>query len=142
MSDYKVTGSCLCGDVAFEITGHLNLFQYCHCTRCQKVTGSAFASNMFVEGDQFKWTQGEDNISEFHLPEAKYFGTCFCKTCGSALPWQPKGLDRRIVPAGSLNEDPQLKPSQHNFMQENAPWHRHNDDLPMHDAMPPRKPKA
>ena len=141
MSDYNIIGSCLCGEVSFKITGHLSLFQYCHCTRCQKATGSAFAANLFVNEDQFEWLSGEDKLIEYKLPDTKYFSTCFCQQCGSKLPWQPTGTTRRVIPAGSLDQDPDIMPAQHIHMASNAPWHIHNDRLPTFDEMPPRKPR-
>jgi len=42
----EVRGRCLCHRVSYAIRGHLGIFQYCHCSRCQKVTGSAFAANL------------------------------------------------------------------------------------------------
>jgi hypothetical protein len=59
MSDQTTKGSCLCGSVHYEFTGNMGIFQYCHCSRCRKVTGSAHAANLFVAPEQFHWVQGE-----------------------------------------------------------------------------------
>jgi len=62
MSDNKVNGSCFCKKVNYEISGNMGVFQYCHCSRCRKVTGSAHAANLFVAPDDFKWLSGEENV--------------------------------------------------------------------------------
>ncbi|RPH66319.1 MAG: aldehyde-activating protein, partial [Hyphomicrobiales bacterium] len=41
-------GSCLCGDVRFEIAGDFEKFYLCHCSRCRKDTGSAHGANLFA----------------------------------------------------------------------------------------------
>ena len=110
MSDYCVTGSCLCHNVRYEITGHLGIFQYCNCSRCRKFTGSAFASNLLVKPEQFRWLQGAELVGHYTLPEAKHFATAFCRQCGSSLPWLAQTGRAVIVPAGTLDDDPQIRP--------------------------------
>ena len=53
MDSETVTGSCLCGEVQYQVVGNLGIFQYCHCSRCQKFTGSAHAANLFVADTHF-----------------------------------------------------------------------------------------
>ncbi|MDH5631166.1 MAG: GFA family protein, partial [Gammaproteobacteria bacterium] len=90
MSNSNYKGSCLCGEVSYQYTGKALVFQYCHCTRCQKFTGSAHASNLIVNPEQFEWLSGEELVGHYELPEAKHFATSFCKQCGSSLPWVTK----------------------------------------------------
>ncbi len=40
-----MTATCLCGGVRIQIAGKLGPVVYCHCTRCQKANGTAFAAN-------------------------------------------------------------------------------------------------
>ena len=88
---YEMTrGSCVCGAVAFRIEGPFRGFQYCHCSRCRKKTGSSNAANIFVPVDQFSWEQGEEKVKRFELSSAKYWSTAFCQDCGSAMPWLTK----------------------------------------------------
>lgn len=131
-------GSCLCGQVRYEITGNLGIFQYCHCSRCRKFTGSAFTANILVAPDQFRWLQGEELVRYFTLPEAKHFATSFCSNCGSSLPWKAQTGKAVIVPAGTLDDDPQIAPMQNIFCASKAVWYRHPESLPMHEELPPR----
>lgn len=134
-------GSCLCGQVQFEFTGPVKQFQYCHCTRCQKVTGSAHASNLFVNESQFVWVAGQALVGRFEHPQAKYYATCFCKICGSSLPWVVQGGGNLVIPAGSLDDPPEISPSQSVFWGSHAPWYVSPSELPKHDELPPRKTK-
>jgi hypothetical protein len=138
MSEEKVTGSCLCRTVRYEITGNMGVFQYCHCSRCRKVTGSAHAANLFVSPADFHWLSGEDLVGRFDPGDTKYFATCFCKKCGSSLPWLSKSGRVVIIPAGTLDEDPKIKPTQNIFCGSRAEWYTHVSDLPENDEMPPR----
>ncbi|MEH6628900.1 MAG: GFA family protein [Motiliproteus sp.] len=132
-------GSCLCGAVKYQLQGAASVFQYCHCSRCRKVTGSAHASNMFVAPEQFSWLQGESLVQRFEPQDSRHFATCFCQQCGSNLPWMNKGGTLVIIPAGTLDEDPQVRPSQNIFWDSRAPWYQGSDSLTTFGALPKRK---
>ncbi len=141
MTEETINGSCLCGEVKYEATGNLGIFQYCHCSRCQKFTGSAHASNLFVAEEKFNWLAGTDWVGRFEPADTKYFATSFCRQCGSSLPWLSKGGKTMIIPAGTLDSDPVIRPIQNIFYGSRAMWYHPVGDLPVHDAMPPKKPR-
>lgn len=136
MAEKKYTGSCLCGEVAYEVVGPFKVFQYCHCSRCRKFTGSAHASNIFVPPERFKWTKGEALIGRFEPADAKYFATCFCKQCGSSLPWAAQGGKNIVIPAGTLEHDPDIKPMWNIFWGSKASWFDGTEQLAKHDKLP------
>ncbi len=140
MTDNKaLKGSCLCGKVRYEVTGNLGIFQYCHCSRCQKVTGSAFAANMLVLPDDFKWLDGEEYVGRYELASAKHYATSFCKSCGSFLPWAIQSGKTVVVPAGTLDDCPPLKPTQNVFCASRAKWYESPSNLPEYDGLPAKK---
>lgn len=136
MESEQVSGSCLCGEVRYEFTGPVKVFQYCHCTRCQKFTGSAHASNIIIDPDHFKWTSGEDSVGRFELKEARHFATSFCKKCGSSLPWLTQSGKAYIIPAGTLDEDPGARPMHNIYYADRAPWYVDADTLVKYDELP------
>jgi len=136
MNEDIIKGSCLCGAVNYQIEGPFKVFQYCHCSRCRKFTGSAYASNLFVPPERFRWTSGEGMIRRYEHPDAKYFATNFCKQCGSSLPWAVKGGKNIIVTAGTLDDDPGIKPMWNLFWRSKASWYEESSDLPRHDEFP------
>ncbi|MGH1431756.1 MAG: GFA family protein [Neptuniibacter sp.] len=123
MSDYKVTGSCLCGEVSYQITGNLGIFQYCNCSRCRKFTGSAFAANILVAPEHFQWNSGEEQVGVYNLPDTRHFATAFCQNCGSSMPWRAQSGRAVIIPAGSLNEDPEIRPMHNIYCASRAEWY-------------------
>lgn len=129
-------GSCLCGGVTYEVEPPFGVFQYCHCSRCRKFTGSAHAANIFVAPEQFRWLAGEELVGRYEKPDAKYFATCFCKNCGSSLPWQTKGASNIVIPVGTLDEDPQALPQQNIFWESRAGWYVEPHELVKFAALP------
>ena len=138
MSPYPVTGRCLCQKVSYAIKGHLGIFQYCHCSRCRKFTGSAFAANLLVSPADFRWLSGEEFVGRYELEDAKHFATAFCRHCGSALPWLGKSGKVVVVPAGTLDDDPGIKPYQNIFWASRAVWYQEPGALPEYDELPPK----
>jgi hypothetical protein len=135
MSD-KTPGSCLCGAVRFAIEGESRVFQYCHCSRCRKGSGSAHAANLFVDKEQLTWEVGEDHVQRFELPEAKWWSRAFCKSCGASMPWLSRNGKSFIVPAGALDEDPGTRPTRNIYFGSAAPWYVHASELEIFDTVP------
>lgn len=136
--ELTVSGSCFCGEAVYEITGNMGLFQYCHCSRCRKVSGSAHGANLFVKPEQFRWIKGEDKVRRFEPAHTKHFATAFCTQCGSNLPWLTKTGRAVVIPAGTLDAHPQIEPTASNYFASRAPWYRHVSELPMYDELPPK----
>jgi hypothetical protein len=132
-------GSCLCGAVAYGISGPPLRMYYCHCSRCRRGRSAAHAANVFYKADGFRWTRGADLVQDYKLPEAQYFGTAFCRRCGSEVPRVSPERGVAVVPAGSLDTDPGVEPAAHIFVASRATWDRITDPIPQFDEMPPRR---
>jgi hypothetical protein len=117
-----VHGSCLCGAVAYVVESTPVRFMYCHCRRCRLARSAAHASNLFYPLDGFRWLQGEELVDEYALPEAQRFGVAFCRRCGSGLPRPSPTRNVVLVPAGSLDDDPGMRPEAHIFIESRAGW--------------------
>lgn len=135
----KSLGSCLCGEVHYEITGSLGVFQYCHCSRCRKFTGSAYGANIIVAPNQFEWIKGEEYLGRYEVANARHFATSFCTMCGSSLPWEAQSGKSVIIPAGTLDEDPELRPFQNVFHGSKADWYQEASELIKYDELPTKK---
>jgi hypothetical protein len=130
-------GSCLCGEIAFEISGPAQRAMNCHCSRCRRGRGAAHATNIFYAIDSFRWTRGEALVTGYKVPEARFHAVAFCSRCGSKLPRISTDRGVVIVPAGSLDTDPGIQPAAHIFVADKAPWFRIADSLPQFAQMPP-----
>jgi hypothetical protein len=122
-------GSCLCGAVAYEVDEPFDHFLYCHCARCRKATGTAHAANAVVTPEAFRWTSGEAELVRYDLPTARSFATRFCRHCGSPMPHLTRSGKRVIVPAGSLDDAPNAKPSVRAYWGSRAAWFNGDPNL-------------
>jgi hypothetical protein len=131
----KIRGACVCGAVAFEIDEPFAAFQYCHCSRCRKKSGSAHCANAFVPRAQFGWVRGEEHVKRFDL-EGSRWSSAFCATCGSAMPWLNRPGTMFLVPAGSLDDATTEKPRRNIHFASRAHWYTHASTLETFEALP------
>lgn len=131
-----IAGSCLCGDVAYEITGAPRFMYHCHCMRCRRARSAAHATNVFYPLEGFRWLRGENRLTQHALPGARFFGTCFCSRCGSMTPRPSKERGIVSVPAGSLDTDPGIQPTAHIYVGSKAQWFEITDATPQFTEMP------
>jgi hypothetical protein len=109
----------------------------CHCARCRRAHSAAHASNIFVDSTKFRWLRGETQVSNYGPPKDWHFGTAFCRLCGSTLPREVRSVGIVVVPAGTLDSDPGMRPAGHGFAGSKADWFPITDDLPQFAGMPP-----
>jgi hypothetical protein len=121
-------GSCLCGEVSFEVSGEFENFFLCHCKYCQKDTGSAHAANIFSTKAKLNWLNGEEKVKTYTLNPTKHTKS-FCSDCGSALPSLQMQGKLVVVPAGSLDQDISIRPSAHLFVASKACWDKGLTDI-------------
>jgi len=133
-----LTGSCLCGAVAFALGGRLSPIQFDHCSRCRKSSGSAFAAELIAEAGALRWTRGREHVRTYQAPVRERppgYRRVFCSVCGGPLPIaDDSGV---IVPAGTLDSDPATRPARHIFTEVKAPWFEIADGLPRFDRNVP-----
>lgn len=132
-----VGGSCLCGDVRFEFDGPGDRMVNCHCSRCRKSRSAVFSTQVFVAADRFRWLSGEQGVTTYKVPGAKRFAPAFCKRCGSKTPRVLEDAGLAIIPAGSLDQDPGIRPSAHIFTGSRSASFRFHDNLPQFEEYPP-----
>lgn len=132
----NISGSCLCGQVKSTVTGPFSRFYQCYCDRCQKKTGSAFASLIFTTPDRIKWQAGEELVKRYDLPEAERFSNCFCTDCGSQVPYTSRDGAFLIIPAGYLEGDPEIRPAANIFWGEKPCWFEEGEAADKFDRYP------
>lgn len=129
-----IHGSCLCGGVKFAIEHAAGPFELCHCSRCRKVSGSAYLAWLGVRRENFRLIQGAELIKTYELPVSESppgYDTSFCSRCGSKVPNPSRiGESWFEIPAGALDDDPLIRPDKHIYIEFRAPWDHIADDLP------------
>lgn len=117
---FMFRGSCLCGGVKYEIHGNLTPVGHCHCSKCRKVSGAGSNAVSFAAPDHLVWTQGEQLIRKFQLPDG--WSSTFCSNCGSPLPQTDPEQRICYVPAGTLDDDPGPEVVAHIYTGSKASW--------------------
>jgi len=97
-------GSCLCGSVAFAVSGMGSNIYQCHCSLCRKQGGSASNSGTIVPFEKLEWTKGREHINSWVKETG--FRSDFCSRCGSVVPNPFRGKNYYWVPVGALEDAP------------------------------------
>jgi hypothetical protein len=130
------SGSCLCGAVAVVISGGISSIIHCHCSLCRKSSGSAFATNGFVNRENFLIVKGEPALTAFAFKPGRL--RHFCSHCGSPVYSSNTQDPARIrIRLGILNSDITERPLSHNFYSSKANWEDLDAALPRYDGFEP-----
>ena len=112
-------GGCRCGQVRLRIDAPPLITMACHCTGCQRMTGSAFSLSIAIASEGFSVTTGEPVIGGLHGPTRHYF----CPHCMSWMFTRPEGFDTFVnVRATMLDEASQFVPFIETMTSERLPW--------------------
>ena len=126
-----LTGTCLCRTVRFELHGKLGPLAYCHCSMCQRASGSAFGANAAVRSRYLTWLAGREAITEYESSPGKF--RAFCSKCGSPLySRRAAEPDEFRIRLGSLDGDPERRALAHFWVSAKAAWFDIADGLPQY----------
>jgi hypothetical protein len=122
-----IAGGCACGAVRFEIAaGEPLLAGYCHCTRCQRRTGTAASAQAHITRDALRIVAGEELVATW-LPETG-FAKLFCARCGGALFSHSREGGRWSVRLGALDPGHGIRPSYRQRLESACAWEPVPDD--------------
>jgi len=126
MTELPLTGGCLCGGVRFEVTEPPSIASYCHCTRCQRRSGTAASASALVPFHALRIVSGEGLIRCWQPPDGA--AKCFCSECGAHL-WAKREEDGpRFVRLGAFDGDPGIRPLYREYVAYAAVWEPLPDD--------------
>lgn len=95
-------GGCRCGRVRLEVSAAPILTMACHCTGCQRMTGSAFSLSAAIPSPGLRVTEGEPVIGGLHGASRHYF----CPHCMSWMFTRPEGIDAFVNLRPTMLDDP------------------------------------
>ena len=115
-------GSCLCGEVRFEIDGPLMRSSHCHCRQCQKAHGAPFRTRARVAAADFRFLAGEELVSFYESTTGTPRG--LCEVCGAPVlvkfdehshsaQNEPAAVALYGVALATLDDDPGVRPDAH-----------------------------
>jgi hypothetical protein len=124
--------------VQIQISGEISDIIHCHCSLCRKNSGTAFATNGFINAADFEIISGEDNLSIFSFKPGR--NRHFCSNCGSPVYSSNEQEPLRYrIRLGILDTDIIERPSSHNFVSSKANWEDLDVELPRYDSFEPSR---
>jgi hypothetical protein len=122
--EFPAEGGCTCGAVRYRMESAPIFVHGCHCTWCQRETGSAFATNAMIETDRVTLQKGEPMAIATPSASGKGQTILRCPTCHVAVWSHYAGAGEKIafVRAGTLDDTTQLEPDIHIFTSTKRPW--------------------
>jgi hypothetical protein len=81
----KIDGCCHCGEITFEAEVDPAAVTICHCTDCQRLTGSAFRANIPAPAEHFKLLSGTPKSYVKTAESGNKRRHAFCGTCGTPV---------------------------------------------------------
>ena len=125
-------GSCTCGEIQYELVAHPMFVHCCHCTWCQRETGSAFAINALIEADHLRLVKGSPE--KIHTPSNSGIGQDIsrCPSCKTAI-WSHYGAAKEAVcflRVGTLYNSDACPPDIHIFTSTKQKWVKLDNSIP------------
>lgn len=116
-----LTGSCLCGAVAYEVDSPLERIVHCHCRTCRKTHGAAFSSVTAVPRERFRWTRGQATLSAYESSPGKF--RRFCSRCGAHIMAERVAQPVVLLRLGCLDTAVGERPQLHIWRSDSASWY-------------------
>lgn len=131
-----LTGSCLCGRVAYEADAAIDGVIHCHCETCRKAHGAAFSSLAAVPRERFRWTRGDAVRKSFESSPGKL--RHFCSECGSQIAAERAGRPTVMLRLGCLDTPIEAGRQWHIWRSDGATWYDLAAALPeLPEGFPP-----
>lgn len=127
-----LTGSCLCGQVTYQVPDAFRYALICHCSQCRRATGAANKPFAGIARDQLQLSSGQSQVLR-HGEGPNH--DIRCGECGSLLYSVVRDGAFVHVTLGTLVDEPSIRPSAHIFVGSKAGWETIGDGLPQHDEM-------
>ena len=128
----ETEGGCACGGVRYRLKSEPMFVHCCHCTSCQRETGSAFVLNALIEADRVETLRGAAEPVMTPSESGRGQQVWRCPDCRVAL-WSNYGGARdliRFVRVGTLDDPAALPPDIHIYTRSKLPWLRLPDWVP------------
>lgn len=136
MPSFPLLGGCPCGTIRYEIAAMPLALYVCHCTDCQRRTGSAFALNMPVWRKDVR-LMGEPKRWRSKSPSGAMTTTVFCGNCGGRIHGEREGRsDIIVLRAGTLDDTSWLRPAAHNYVKSAQPWEVFGKNIACYETVP------
>ena len=126
------TGSCLCGNIRYEIDGEPSITGICHCKNCQRQAGSAFSTLAAVPREAFRFIQGEPKLyADADTKSGNTVERWFCNNCGSPIySGVDSSPDNWFLKTGTLDDTSTWEPRFQTWCDSKQNWVTLEDGVP------------
>jgi hypothetical protein len=132
----KVTGQCHCGHVSYEAEIDPERIGVCHCTDCQRLTGSPFRVTAIVATEDLRLTGNPPKMYSKRAENGRVRNQYFCPECGSPLFTNGEDADADSwgIRWGSIDQRKTIEPKQQVWCRSAVSWLDSMSTLPARDA--------
>ena len=133
----NLEGGCSCGAIRYKLTESPLIVHACHCRDCQRVTGSGFVINIWIEKDFVERTGATPKSVTLKGGTGQDHDAFFCDKCGTYV-WSRYHIapgDALFVRAGTLDNPDAVKPDVHIFTRSKVPWLELPRGVPSFESM-------
>jgi len=120
-----LVGRCQCGALQYSVSAPPLMIYACHCTNCQKQTGSAFVLSATISEEAFSFSSGEPSRVAWASDSGNERYGVFCGACGTRIVnGQTPSIGFYSLRAGTLDDTSWIRPAGHIWMRSAQPWFR------------------
>jgi len=142
-SSTEITGGCLCGAIRYRVTQPLDKIIMCHCTDCQKASGTGASANTIVPSDRFEITKGTPRIFSKVVDSGNTLLRAFCPDCGAPIYSRRAHMPEvTVLKVGSLDAPVDMKVVMNIWTRSARPWTRLDPAIEQHPQNRPAPQKS
>ena len=128
-------GSCLCGNIKYEVSQLDSPIEHCSCKTCRKAHAAAFNTAASVDWNHFQWKKGKELLSSFESSPGKLLK--FCSICGSQLIAKYEGKSYMVLRVATLDDNPGKVPEFQIWQSHEVPWLNYGPHIPAYSKWEP-----
>lgn len=118
-----IEGGCQCGALRYRVTVAPLMIYACHCSNCQRITGSAFVLSATIAESSFEFTTGEPRTVEWQSDAGNQRYGSFCGDCGCRIAHgQIPSNNILSLRAGTFDDVSWVTPAGHSWTRSAQPW--------------------
>jgi hypothetical protein len=130
-------GGCQCGTVRYEVAGDPIMVGVCHCSDCQRQSGSAFGMSFIVAREAFRLLRGKVKTFTRKADGGRAATCTFCPECGTQIYQEPDFLkDMVSVKPGTFDDTSFLRPTFQVWVGRKHSWVSLPVDIPTFETQP------
>lgn len=131
------TGRCFCGAAQYRVAEEPLVVYACHCTDCQKRSGSAFGLSLWVRLGALSLVKGEVRADAPRAADGRPRPGKVCPLCSIRL-WSepPHRPGLAVVRPGTLDDTSWIRPQVHLWTRSAQPWVAIPEGVPRYETQP------